>query len=111
MTVVEGSADVVGVPVVVVVITASVTVVEMTENVDGTSVVVVVGSVTPGVVVDSAIVIPDGGKVANVQAVVLPDKLNENFDHINDNIIKEIIYLEFGKCWKLRRNANQLDKL
>jgi hypothetical protein len=72
-----GSADVDGISVGVVVVVDSVTVVEGSAEVDGVSVVVVVvvaDSVTANVVKDSVVATPDGGKVAKVQALVLPDK-------------------------------------
>jgi hypothetical protein len=112
---VVGSADVDGTSVVVVVVVDSVTVVE------GSAVVVVVASVM-AVVVDSVTVVKEsvvvtpgnGGKVAKVQAVVLPVIRNQikllSAIHLTKDEIKNID-LVFDKCRNLHRNANLASKL
>jgi hypothetical protein len=117
VTVVEGSAVVV----VVASVVAAIVVVDSVTVVEGSAVVVVVASVM-AVVVDSVTVVKEsvvvtpgnGGKVAKVQAVVLPVIRNQikllSAIHLTKDEIKNID-LVFDKCRNLHRNANLASKL
>lgn len=114
---VVGSADVDGTSVVVVVVVDSVTVVEGSVDVvvvaSVVAAIVVVDSVT--VVKESVVVTPgNGGKVAKVQAVVLPVIRNQikllSAIHLTKDEIKNID-LVFDKYRNLHRNANLASKL